>query len=544
MSSRDLAPIGIRLEGIGHVLRDYRLAVPPYQRAYSWETDQVSEFWWDLRAAFRSKAAQYFLGTLVLTDDDGRTAVIDGQQRLATTSLLFAALRNTFLQRGDANRADIIQRDYVTASDLRTARLEPRLRLNPEDRANFRAAIFSTYGEDEDSDDLDPTSRIGRALSFFETHFEREAKEAGPHWDETLFQWVDFLEKRARVITVHVANEADAFLIFETLNDRGRELTVADLLKNYLFGVARDSMDEIQANWDRALEALGASADEEVFTTFVRHFWGSMYGATRERELYGRIKAAVPSTPLALKFVADLAESAPLYAALLDAENPYWDERPAAKTALETLLRLGLEQYRPLLLAAMRRFRDGELEALLRALISWSVRGLVVGGIGGGTTERAYGEAAAAVTDGDAGTAQEVFGELANVIPGDEVFTQVFETRRINRTNVAKYLLTALARHESGVGDALIVSDVTDSQFALVSNLPRNGDAASWPRFPADEIGQWALRLGNMAVRHRQSSERRPEADALLKKPWSPNRVSARQVALAKSANEIWPRRP
>src|SRR5688572_24982744 len=110
MVGRSLAPIDIELEGIGHVLRDRRLSVPPYQRGYSWEAEEVGDFWWDLRAAYGSEASQYFLGTIVLTTDAGETTIIDGQQRLATTSLLFTALRNEFMRRQDTTRGQVVER--------------------------------------------------------------------------------------------------------------------------------------------------------------------------------------------------------------------------------------------------------------------------------------------------------------------------------------------------------------------------------------------------------------------------------------------------
>src|SRR5688572_31878603 len=91
-----LSPVDISLEGIGHVLRDRRLEVPPYQRGYSWGLDEVGEFWWDLKASYVSTNPQYFLGTIVLAQEGGtgRSTIIDGQQRLTTASLLLLAIRN------------------------------------------------------------------------------------------------------------------------------------------------------------------------------------------------------------------------------------------------------------------------------------------------------------------------------------------------------------------------------------------------------------------------------------------------------------------
>jgi hypothetical protein len=543
MTAKTLSPVDIELEGLGHILRDRRLDVPPYQRGYAWEREEVEEFWWDLRAAFGSPGSQYFLGTIVLTSAaPGQSTIIDGQQRSATTLLLFTALRNEFLRRGDSDRADVIERQYIVTPDLRTANNVPRLTLNETDRSSLEAAITTRPTASSDHDMTSDGARLIAALLFFEARVRDEAKNAGAHWAETLFQWVEFLEHRARVITVDVTDEADAFLIFETLNARGRALTVADLLKNYLFGLARNDLDELQKRWVSALASLEASADEEIFTTFVRHLWGSLRGATRERELYSRMKAAITSKATAMEFGEQLQDAAPFYAALLSSDHVFWQEK-ALQPIAETLLRFGLEQNRSLLLAAMRHFDESELTRLLQAVIAWSVRGLIVGGIGGGTTERAYGEAAVAITEGTARDADAVFDELAPVIPTDESFREAFAQRSINRTRLAKYLLIAIANAEAGKALAAVVSDAEESDYQLKTTLPRNAEPESWPHFPADELPQSVLRLGNLYLEH-GGQPVQPAGVLLELTAWSPSRISERQAAMASFVVDIWPRRP
>src|SRR5438067_2488201 len=116
-----LSKIDTDLEGIGHVLRDRTLTVPRYQRSYSWFLEQVEAFWWDLRSAFTADPPEYFLGTIVLTSQpDNRATIIDGQQRLATAAMLFTAIRDEFVRRGDEYRAAVIERDYVASRELKS----------------------------------------------------------------------------------------------------------------------------------------------------------------------------------------------------------------------------------------------------------------------------------------------------------------------------------------------------------------------------------------------------------------------------------------
>ncbi|MBM3498440.1 MAG: DUF262 domain-containing protein [Armatimonadetes bacterium] len=82
-------------EGIGGVPAHNTLHVPLNQREYSWEEEHVRELFDDLDHAMEAGQASYFLGTIVFTTGDGGiTEVSDGQQRLATTTILLAAIRD------------------------------------------------------------------------------------------------------------------------------------------------------------------------------------------------------------------------------------------------------------------------------------------------------------------------------------------------------------------------------------------------------------------------------------------------------------------
>ena len=109
-----------KMQGIGSELKDNTLAVPVYQRSYAWDKQEVSEYWDDLVSAFNRKS-DYFLGTSVLTTEaDGKLTIIDGQQRLATTAMLFAAIRDQFTERNDAQRGRIIQNDFLSSVDRKS----------------------------------------------------------------------------------------------------------------------------------------------------------------------------------------------------------------------------------------------------------------------------------------------------------------------------------------------------------------------------------------------------------------------------------------
>lgn len=555
-------------DGVGHILRDRRLSVPDYQRSYSWGLAQVEEFWADLRSAISHPDPEYFLGTVVFTPDQSHEhIIIDGQQRLATTTMLLVAIRNAFLSKSDDNRASVIELAYVASTGLITAELEPKLRLNPADAEYFADRVIAHPSERVPDPAHASNHRIKDAFEFLTAKIEQEVEAAGDNWDEAMFKWVDFLDRNVRVIVVDVPTDADAFLIFETLNDRGLALTIADLLKNALFGLAGADLPEVQANWARAIEALEIPTEEQTFVTFLRHYWSSTVGATRERDLYRSLRSSVRSQQQAVELAKDLAESAELYAAILDPSHDYWTSiGDDVEAAMQTLRRLRLEQYRPLLLSAMQAMPHAQVGRLVIALVNWVVRGIVVGGIGGGTTERYYSEAAIAVRHGNVTTAEEVQALLSRIISSDDVFQSAFEQKREARVWLARYLLLALERTQDSAQNASIVSDHEDSQWTVVPILSATAMQLEWASDDPDAAMQWTKRLGNQAlVTKATASEFKnlewPERFITLSETsitssrlglgalestdaWSQDAIRNRQRTLAEWALVAWPRDP
>jgi hypothetical protein len=383
----------------------------------------------------------------------------------------------------------------------------------------------------------------------------------GAKADERLTNWLKFLRKNLLAITVIVRTEADAFLIFETLNARGAELTVGDLLKNYLFGRAADRLEAVKAGWLGSLAALDISAENDLFITFLRHYWSSKYGSVRERDLYRSIKERVTNPTQAVDFADDLQKAARLYAALLNSGDEFWaDLGSAAKGNVESLLRLELEQNRPLLLAVMQHLSKEELKKVIKAMLAWSVRGLIVGGIGGGTTEKAYAQAALKVRSGAITTTGELLAELAAIVPTDEEFRSGFERARVTKARIARYLLIALERQNAGDEEPELVPNENEAEVNLEHVLPRNPTSSDWPSFSKDEVDLWAYRLGNLALLSVGPNGKIGNKPWSIKKPvlessaltltqqaggydeWDQAAISDRQVKLAELAVTAWPR--
>lgn len=543
------------LDGIGHILRDQWLGVPRYQRSYAWDLEEVSLFWEDLNGSRRS---DYFVGTIVLAPGpDSRMEIIDGQQRLATTALLMAAIRDHFASKGD-KRAQTIEKRYLASESLQTGEPEPRLWLAEADDQFFRQeVVFGKSGGG--SANTASSKRLAEAYGYLRGVVREQALEAGDDWDRHLLDWVTFLDERLRVILVRVGSDADAFVIFETLNDRGLELNISDLLKNYLYGRSRDRLDEANALWSEARSALEVDNQDEAFSSFIRHYWSSRSGATREKELYRSLRGRIVKSDDAIEFLSQLEKAAPLYSALLNARHDVWATQRLEREA-STLLRLGVQQNRPLLLAALEVLPQEEIRALMIALVGWTVRGLVVGGIGGGTSERYYADAATSIRSGQLTDTAQLRTGLDQIIPGDAEFQQQFGLARVRNLRLTGYYLRAIEHQMSGDPDPALVSDAEEDEVFVLKILPARSNSADWPGFVQDEIASLSYRLGNAVLLEpdlaagfgdagwqgkrniMKESRYLSTRSASESTEWTPAVLDQRQGSFADAALRLWPR--
>src|ERR1700730_3721162 len=123
--------------GLGSVLKYNQLVVPPNQREYSWEERQVTQLFQDFAKVISDGEHGYFLGTIVtIPRISGHLEVVDGQQRLATTAILFAAIRDYLSGREDV-LVESINNEFLTGIDRTKRARVPRLRLNIDDNELF-----------------------------------------------------------------------------------------------------------------------------------------------------------------------------------------------------------------------------------------------------------------------------------------------------------------------------------------------------------------------------------------------------------------------
>ena len=123
------------------------------------------------------------------------------------------------------------------------------------------------------------------------------------------------IDRTVQVIEITVQDDYDAYMLFETLNDRGLALSVADLLKNYLFSRAEDRLEDVQENWQEMSRSLASIETKR----FLRHYWLSRFAVVREKDLFKKIKDKFHSKSSVYQFSLELRKAADIYASLYDA---------------------------------------------------------------------------------------------------------------------------------------------------------------------------------------------------------------------------------
>lgn len=224
-----------------------RFVIPVYQRAYSWTQRQCQELWRDILRAAKVEG-RHFVGTVLYTpeNDDAqgrrRIAIIDGQQRLTTLTILICALAG-YLERHEGalpgqTPASLAQNYLIVQDDAPACKLV----LSPRDDDTLQAVVLGAPMPAK------PSARIMENLAFFREQMGTDDFDVQTFWRGL---------KGLFAITAQVDDPDQAQSIFEGLNSKGYPLTIADLVRNYL--LLTESHDEQTRLYDeywRPMEEL------------------------------------------------------------------------------------------------------------------------------------------------------------------------------------------------------------------------------------------------------------------------------------------------
>lgn len=256
--------------------------VPPYQREYSWSKQQWEELFDDLVEA----ESAHFLGTIICLNatvdavDSNVLELIDGQQRMTTITILLAAIYSILRDHKESLDEDA-QADLANLRRQLVRRQDGQLRLRPQRQGNNLAdyeQVMKEAGLNIEANRVNyfPLRKMSRCFQHFRNEIADYAYDQSLDVATAAMQVLGAIS-RAIIVKIEVANHADAFVLFESLNNRGMPLTPVDLIKNYLLAESeRKQILDVDAafkQWNTMLSNLGDNyANHE---RFLRHFYNA-----------------------------------------------------------------------------------------------------------------------------------------------------------------------------------------------------------------------------------------------------------------------------
>ncbi len=501
-----MAPVSSEVTSLGRFLRGERsFVVPRFQRHYSWDEDHVEIFWRDIFNIFAEEKSDYFLGAIVVrhAEPDG-PIVIDGQQRLITVSILLAALRSILEQTGDVDEVEESISAFLVAGKDPADASAPRIMLNRADRSFYDRYIVGRCPVEElmrmRRDDTLPLSNRLLADCFCFMHRQLQRFIAQDWTAADLARAVlRAIDEKIYIIRLDVRSDYDAFVLFETLNDRGLSLSESDLLKNHLLAAAGPYLKDTQVDWDTIEGNLGG----ERLLKFVRHHWLSSRGMTSRAGLYPDIKSVVSTPEAVAAYTEELCTASEYYDALRDPHSRIWaafgpEHQGWLRERIDSLRLLRSDQIFIVLLAALETDREGFL-GLLDMLVSFTFRYTTICNLSPSALLPVFIATAQHIRETGRVDAQELFGAfLSPLYPDDSQFHSAFSRRAIRYNGLARYILNKLNDHITGWDGAARGHPITDLEHILPKRFQRNWtvDRKDFPGGPE----KYVHRLGNMTL--------------------------------------------
>lgn len=333
--------------------------IPIYQRTYSWTERECRQLWDDiLRTGSKDTISGHFVGSIVYIEkglyqvtSQSPLLVIDGQQRLTTISLVLEVLARHL---GDSEPVDGFSakklRNYYLLNPLEDGERGFKLVLTQTDKDSLLALVQQKPW---------PKAHSVRLKENFE-FFDGEVKALGQ-------DLTSLCKGLAKLVIVDIALSRDQDnpqLIFESMNSTGRELSQADLIRNFiLMGLEPPHQTSLyDDHWRRMEVAFGQDAYGAHFDSFMRHFLTVKTGEIPNvREVYEAFKKYARTPEVAGAgvdaLVADIHAFAEYYCAMALGQEP--DKELA--TAFQDLRELKVDVAYPFLLELFDDYASGML---------------------------------------------------------------------------------------------------------------------------------------------------------------------------------------
>lgn len=263
--------------------------IPNYQRPFDWGDEEIQQLWDDIYSAFDDQDEFYFLGPIVLVKTDDRyLEVVDGQQRLTTLTVLFCVLRDFYFHRLDRNSDETLKNQILdSVESMRMKKFRLRLITQAQYHTRFEQEILEKVVLPQE--DLTKTQKqkskykFMNAASVLKNSLDGLFDDSGIGKIRSLMQ---FILDKVVFITITCSDRVSAIKIFQIINTRGLELSLADLVKSALLAKLKDKRKHtpFMASW-RDIETIAERNDETV-SELLTYYAYYLLASKPKRSLY------------------------------------------------------------------------------------------------------------------------------------------------------------------------------------------------------------------------------------------------------------------
>lgn len=480
-----------------------QFVIPIYQRTYSWTERECRQLWDDIvRTGSNDAISAHFVGSIVYIEkglyqvsSQSPLLVIDGQQRLTTVTLILEALAR---QLGDSEPVDGFSakklRSYYLLNPLEKGERGFKLLLTQTDKASMLALV------QQKAQPSDQSLRVTENFAFF----EEQVKNLGADLPA-------LCHGLAKLVVVDIALSRDQDnpqLIFESMNSTGRELSQADLIRNFiLMGLEPTHQTRLYEDHWRPMEVgFGQEGYGSHFDSFMRHYLTLKTGEIPNvRAVYEAFKTHARTPEIAAAGVDALVEDIHAFAGYYCAMALGKETHKKLAEAFRDLRELKVEVAYPFLLELYDDFTNGilegaDFEAAVRLVESYVFRRAVCA-IPTNSLNKTFATFGRALQKD-----RYLEGIQAHLLtlpsyrrfPGDEEFKREFVVRDLYNFPRRSYWLRRLENH--GRKERVPVDEYTIEHI-----LPQNENlSAKW----RDELGpewqrvqeSWLHTLGNLTL--------------------------------------------
>lgn len=348
--------------------------IPRFQRPYSWEKDEVDNFWEDIT---KNKDDNYFIGSMVVFQSSKPYfGIVDGQQRLTTITIILSVIRDSFIRLNQENLARGIHK-YIEKANVDN---EDEFILNSETSFPFLQGVIQSYKKHNTKDDFGVEesnlqnaydlikNKLVTLIPQIESYYDKQIDLFNDAKDSPIQKLKGIRDKilSLKLVFIQLDNEDDAYLIFETLNARGRDLKTSDLVKNLFLKKLRSSnsrFDSAKISWDSLVSKFDNEVGEQTLDNYLLHYWLSEHKYITDKKLFPEIKSTLgDDDEKAQELLGTIIKTADYYKQITFPNSVNWTKQELKiKTAFENINLFKVKQQSSMTLSLTRAWRENKI---------------------------------------------------------------------------------------------------------------------------------------------------------------------------------------